>query len=252
MAVPLAQMFLPLELQSDITSIDYGLFFQVIRRALPAGKQRSRGVPHLLQLPHDTIGYSTSPLKEHLCRRCKTPLLYTSHHINRHEYSALLKAGGPSPLRILVIVGSVQDLIATPISRGTFGMSKVVKDLTLTLSTCHHPSLVPLTRVFSFILVESVKSQDYEFLLRCKMAECPGLTLEESSLLVNKVVDLALIESLNTQRGMINFGLTWGGQAVKLGDVSINPIQTWTASDADTSEWRIPREGCIPYVVEEA
>jgi len=250
MSLPLAHLFLPIELATDMPSLDYGAFFQILRKSLSSGRLLRVCLPHLLQIPHMAMARHSRRFPAHQCKRCEVLLGSSEYHINKHEWSALVKAGGVKPHRILIIVGSVQDLIATPIAKRGFGTSQVVRDITVKMQTCHHIDLAPIERTFSFIQVETVKEADYEWLLRCKMAECPGIPLSESILLLTKGVDLSMIASVLSHRGMIQFGLSWGAQDVRLEDVESNPIATWTDADSRTSRLTLPREGSVPYTTD--
>lgn len=250
MSLPLAHLFLPLELATEMPSLDYGAFFQILRKSLSSGRLLRVCLPHLLQIPHIAMARHTHRFPAHQCKRCEVPLGSSEYHVNKQEWSALVKAGGVKPHRILIIVGSVQDLIATPIAKRGFGTSQVVRDITVKMQTCFHPELVPIERTFSFIKVETVKEADYEWLLRCKMAECPGIPLSESILLLTRGVDLSLVASVLSHRGMVQFGLSWGAQDVKLEDVESNPIATWTDTDSKTSRLTLPREGSVPYITD--
>lgn len=227
----LATHFAPLEWGNSGVTIDYGMYFQLLRQSLPPGRSRDRCLPHLLQIPHHLMSLGAESNLYHECHRCHQTLSGNTFHVNKNEYYALSQAGGATEVRVLVVVGSVQDLIATPRAADSRNRITRVNEVRVLFETCYYPECLPLSRIFTFLQVDRVRRSHYEFLLRCKMSECPGLSLAECVMLLNPLVDLSMIESLQSEHQMVQYGLSWGVQSLEQVDVLANPLSTWAGSE---------------------
>jgi len=179
--------------QDHDRTMDYGLFTAILREAVkylgypPCTASsillkidRSLSTPEFTNLPPDD---------EDRSGWCNTVIIIPLSPRERRVIRTM-KLGSYTAVRS--IVGSIQDLIATP---------RCYAGLTHTTLTAVHERVLPTSHElvsgvqldFDMHRVHMIQAGDYEMILRLKMAECEALSLTEVALLLTPAVPLTVI-----------------------------------------------------------